>query len=111
MEWSMKRKSDTKKPTEDQLPDLSAGRLRKLMDRLEDRPELLAQVEAIVSLAANHSAEGPLRRAEEVETRVVEATRQLGRQTMEHWARQAQEQALADCRAEHPKARVKKKPR
>ena len=107
----MKRKSDPKKSTAGKIVSFSPERLRQLMDQLEERPELLAQVEAIVSLAANRSVAGPLQRADEVETRVVEATRQLGRRTMEHWAREAQEQALADCRAEHPKARVKKKPR
>jgi hypothetical protein len=108
----MNRKPDTKKAVEKEIPGaLSAGRLRKLMDRLEERPELLAQVEAIVSLAANDSVEGPLRRADEVETRVVEATRQLGRQTMEAWGQEAQERAVADCRAEHPQARIKKKAR
>ena len=112
MAVSMKRKIDTKNSAEAKVKgSLATGRLEKLMEQLEERPELLAPVEAIVSLAANASAAGPLRRADEVEARVIEATRQLGRQTLAHWAQEAQEQAVADCRAEHPTARIKKKAR
>lgn len=110
MEWSMKQKPDTNKQTEDQAAGLVVRqRLRKMMALLETRPELLEQLEAMVNLAANDTTEGPLRSAGEVERRVVETTRALGRQTIEQWAQKAQEQALADGQAEHPKARLKKK--
>ena len=47
--------------------------------------------------------------ADEVEARVVQATRKLGRQTIEHWAHEEQERALSQCRAAHPDAKLKKK--
>ena len=110
MSVGMKRKPDSKKPGEKSASGpSSARRLRKLMEQLEQRPGLLEQVEAIVGLAANDTAQGSLDRAEEVEAQVSAATRQLGRQTMAHWAQAAQEQAVAEYCAEHPKARVKKK--
>ena len=107
MNVSMKQKPDSQKPMGDQPQGpSSAQRVGKLMKQLEERPELLSQLEAIVSLAANDTVGGPLRSADEVETRVVEATRELGRRTMEHWAQEAQVRAIADCQVEHPKARV-----
>lgn len=112
MGWSMKQKPDTEKQNEDQAAGLLVRpRLRKMMALLETRPELFESLEALVNLAANDTAEGPLRSAEEVEKRVVETTRALGRETIKQWAQQAQERAVADCQAEHPRARVKKKAR
>lgn len=107
----MKPKTDTKKQPAPKAGGLSRRRAKKLLDQLQERPELLAQFEAILGLATDESPDGPLQSADEVETRVVEATRRLGRQTMEHWAQEAQARAVAECRQEHPQATVKKKAR
>ena len=117
MSVSMKQKNDTKKrPASKQTPSatpsgLSRRRAQKLLDQLQGRPELLAQMETLLGLITGESSSGAPPSADEVEARVVRATRKLGRQTIEHWAHEAQERAVNECRAEHPDAKLKKKAR
>jgi hypothetical protein len=104
------------KPTEKTRPAagpeaLSGPRLEKFMEELQSRPELFAQFESILGLASAGEGEGPWRTADEVEALLIEEVRKLGHQTMQQWAQGAQARAVADCRKEQPKARVKKKSR
>jgi hypothetical protein len=112
MNVSMKPKTDSNKRPQPK-PDsvISRRRLKTFIERLKQRPELLVQLEAIVDIAAGGDADAPFRTADEIESLVVDATRKLGNQTMRHWAQDAQQRAVEDCKKEHPKARVKKKTR
>jgi len=110
MDVSMKQKHDTGKvpqPTSNEA--ITRRRIKKLNARLRERPELLAQFESILAIAAETGPDGHFRTADEVEALVVEALRQLGQKTMQQWAREAQVRAVEDCRKEHPTARLKKK--
>ena len=117
MSVSMKTKNDTeKRPASKQTISKPAGglsrrRAKTLLDRLQERPELLTQVEELIDLIMGESESGAKPSADEVEARVVQVTRKLGRKTIEHWAHQAQERTLSECRAEHPDAKLKKKAR
>jgi hypothetical protein len=112
MSVSMKPKADTN-PKEKSAAAAEARaarrRLQKLMQQLQERPELLAHLEALLSVATGEASAGAMPTADEVETSVVEITRRLGRQTIVQWAQEAQARALAEYLQEHPAARVKKK--
>jgi hypothetical protein len=79
-----------KKPS--QPPTLNAAELQ-LIERLRKYPELFERVGSILGIAA--SAEGPIRKADEIEALLIEEMRRLGHATMEAWAAKA-EQTLAD---------------
>lgn len=90
-------------------PDRTDERTReqRLLEALRERPELLARFEAI--LALTDSAEGPLRRADEIEDLLVDEVRRLGSQAMHQWAQGAEERAAHDLAREQPRARLRKK--
>ena len=112
MDVSMKQKNDTKKQPELTLKEtIAKRRLRKFNEQLQARPEMLAQFESILGIAAQSDPDAPFRTADEVEALVVEAVRKLGHQTLTQWAHEAQARAVEDCKAEHPAARLKKKAR
>lgn len=108
----MKPKHDDKnlpQPTSNEA--ITRRRLKKFNDQLRERPELLAEFESILGIAADGGPDAPFRMADEVEALVVEAMRKLGHQTMTQWAQEAQVRAVEDCKQEHPGARLKKKAR
>jgi hypothetical protein len=107
----MKPKTDTKKqpPPPHSSRALSRRRLKAFMDLLKGKPELLEQFESILQIASDGQPDAPMRTADEVESRVIEATRKLGNSTMSQWALSAQVRAVERCKKEHPKARIKKK--
>ena len=112
MDVSMKQKNDIEKQPEPTLKEASAKRrLQKFNEQLQARPEMLAQFESILAIAAQSEPGTPFRTADEVEALVVEAVRKLGHQTLTQWAHEAQGRAVEDCKAEHPAARLKKKAR
>lgn len=112
MDVSMKKKHDRQKlPQAPSEESLRKQRMEKLNEQLRERPELLAQFESILDIATETGPDGHFRTADEVEALTIEALRQLGQQTMQHWAREAQVRAVEDCRKEHPTARIKKKAR
>lgn len=107
----MKPKHDDKnlpQPTSNEA--ITRRRLKKFNDQLRERPELLAEFESILGIAADGGPDAPFRMADEVEALVVEAMRKLGHQTMTQWAQEAQVRAVEDCKQEPPGARLKKKP-
>lgn len=107
----MKQKHDDQNVPQATSIALTRRRLRKFNDQLRERPELLAQFESILGIAADGGPDAPFRTADEVEALVIEALRKLGQQTMTQWAHEAQARAVADCKKEHPGARLKKKAR
>ena len=89
-------------------PTLNAAEVR-LIEQLRKHPELFERVRSILEISA--SAEGPLKKADEIEAVVIEEMRRLGHATMETWAGRA-EQSLADqLKEQDASARVRKKKR
>ena len=84
-----------------------AIRAKRLVEKLEDHPELLERFEAI--LALTESPEGQLRTADEVEELLVEEVRRLGNRTMTDWAKKAEQRAAEDLRQEALAVRLRKK--
>ena len=95
-----------KKPS--QPPALNAAELQ-LIEQLRKYPELFERVRSILEITA--SAEGPIRKADEIEALLIEEMRRLGHATMETWAGKA-EQTLADqLKQKDASASVRKKKR
>lgn len=89
-------------------PTLNDAELQ-LIDRLRKYPELFERVRSILEITA--SAEGPLKKADEIEALLIEEMRRLGHTTLESWASRA-EQTLADeLKQKDPSASVRKKKR
>lgn len=89
-------------------PTLNAAELR-LVEQLRNHPELFERVRSILEIAA--SAEGTIKKADEIEALLIEEMRRLGHATMETWAGQA-EQTLADeLKQKDASASVRKKKR
>ena len=81
----------------------------ELIEQLRKYPELFERVRSILEITA--SAEGPIRKADEIEALLIEEMRRLGHTTMETWAGKA-EQTLADeLKQKDVSARVRKKKR
>jgi len=87
---------------------LSAAELQ-LIEQLRKYPELFERVRSILEITA--SAEGPIRKADQIEALLIEEMRRLGHTTMETWAGKA-EQTLADeLKQKNASASVRKKKR
>jgi hypothetical protein len=96
------------KHKESDQPTVNAAELR-LIEQLRKHPELLERVRSILEITA--SAEGPLKKADEIEALLIEEMRRLGHTTMETWAGKA-EQTLADeLKRKDASASVRKKKR
>ena len=89
-------------------PTLNAAELQ-LIEQLRKYPELLERVRSILEITA--SAEGTIKKADEIEALLIEEMRRLGHATMETWAGKA-EQTLADeLKQKDASASVRKKKR
>ena len=82
---------------------------KELVERLRQRPEMMARVQEIMALASNE--DGPLKTADEVEELLIAAIRQLGNETMGQWASQAEERVSRELKEEDPTVRSRKKKR
>jgi hypothetical protein len=81
----------------------------QLIEQLRKRPELLERFRSILEIS--DSAEGPIKKADEIEALLIEEMRRLGNATMTSWASGA-EQTLAEQLAQkNPSASVRKKKR
>jgi len=74
----------------------------QLIERLREHPELMERFRSILEITA--SADGPLKRADEVEGLLIEEIRRLGNTTMGSWAargerRLAEQLQQKDCSA------------
>ena len=67
--------------------NLTAAELQ-LIEQLRERPELMERVRSILEISA--SAEGTVKRADEIEALLIEEVRHLGKATMESWASRAE---------------------
>jgi hypothetical protein len=89
-----------------QSPTLNAAELQ-LIEQLRRYPELFDRFRSLLEISA--SAEGPIKRADEIEALLIEAVRRLGQATLETWAGRA-EQTLADqLKQKDASASVRKK--
>ena len=81
----------------------------QLIEQLREHPDLLERFQTILQISS--SAEGPVKRADEVEGLLIEELRRLGNTTMGSWAARAQERLNHQFKEEHPSARARKKKR
>ena len=89
-------------------PTLNSTELQ-LIEQLRKHPELFERVRRILEITA--SAEGTIKKADEIEALLIEEMRRLGHATMETWAGKA-EQTLADeLKQKDASASVRKKKR
>jgi hypothetical protein len=81
----------------------------QLIEQLREHPDLRERFLRILQI--NSNAEGPIKRADEVEALLIEEMRRLGNTTMGSWAARAHERLGKQFKAEHPSARARKKKR
>ena len=83
-------------------------RTKRLVEELCKHPLLREQVEAILELVRSDD-EGPIRKADEVEERLVQEVRKLGKNAMQEWAQNAEQRSAAQLQRDWPTARCLKK--
>jgi len=82
---------------------------KRLLERLNARPQLKSRLEAILALAESES--GELRTADEIEELLITELRRLGNQTMDDWARGAHARVAAEMKQKDPSCYPGKKKR
>ena len=87
-------------------PTLNAAELR-LIEQLRQYPELFERVRSLLEIAA--SAEGPLKKADEIEALLIEEMRRLGHATLETWASRAEQTVAQELKQKDASATVRKK--
>jgi hypothetical protein len=75
---------------------------RALEERLAHRPELRARLHHLLDTLDQSVADGS--DAHATEERVIQELRQLGQELLGRWAHEAQAQAQAQVRTQHPQA-------
>lgn len=88
--------------------ELSTAELQ-LIKRLREHPELMERFQQILEITAN--AEGPIKRADEVEELLIEEMRRLGNLSMESWAEQVERTLAEQFKQKDSSAVVRKKKR
>jgi 5'-deoxynucleotidase YfbR-like HD superfamily hydrolase len=88
--------------------ELSPAEL-KLIDRLREHPELMERFQHILEISS--SAEGTVKKADEIEALLIEELRRLGNVTMEGWASGAEKSLTEQLKQRDPSATVRKKKR
>src|SRR2546428_28500 len=89
-------------------PELSAAELQ-LIEQLRKHPELMERFRTILEITA--SADGPLKRADEIEELLIEEMRRLGNATMESWASRAERTLGEQLKQKDASAGARKKKR
>ena len=79
----------------------------QLIERLRQHPNLAERVDSILEIAT--TAEGPLKRADDVEELLIEQLRRLGHATMESWASGAEQRLAEQLQQTDASAAVRKK--
>lgn len=82
---------------------------QQLIQQLREHPELMERFEHILGFIAN--AEGPVKRADEIEGLLIEELRRLGNLSMQSWAGRAENTLGEQLKQKEPLARVRKKKR
>lgn len=73
----------------------------RLLNKLEEHPDLLDRIESILDLASEDGP-GAVRSADEVESLLVEELRKLGNETLTNWAANAEEKVSGEYRSKNP---------
>lgn len=81
----------------------------QLIERLRQHPELAERIGSILEITA--TADGPLKRADDIEELLIEELRLLGNVTMESWASRAEQTLGEELQRRDPSAAVRKKKR
>src|SRR5437870_8926718 len=81
----------------------------KLLEQLRAHPELMERFQSILEISAN--ADGPVKRADEIEALLIEEMRRLGNATMESWASRAERTLAEQLKQKDSSAVVRKKKR
>jgi hypothetical protein len=89
-------------------PTLNAAELQ-LIEQLRKYPELFERVRSLLQITA--SAEGTIKKADEIEALLIEEMRRLGHATMETWAGKAEQTLGAELKQKDASASVRKKKR
>lgn len=89
-------------------PTLNAAELQ-LIEQLRKHPELFERVRSILEITA--SAEGTIKKADEVEALLIEEIRRLGHTTMETWAGKVEQTLGAELEQKDASASIRKKKR
>ena len=79
----------------------------RLIEQLRKRPELLERFRSILEIS--DSGEGPIKKADEIESLLIEEMRRLGNVTMTSWASGAEKALAEQLEQKDPSARVRKK--
>lgn len=89
-----------------QRAKLTEAELR-LIERLRQHPELAERFGSILEITA--TADGPLKRADEIEELLIEELRRLGNATMGSWASRAEQTLGGGLQQKDASAAVRKK--
>src|SRR6266571_4977761 len=81
----------------------------QLIEQLREHPELMERFRSILEITA--SADGPMKRADEVEGLLIEEMRRLGNTTMGSWAVSAEKRLGEQLEQKEASARARKKKR
>lgn len=81
----------------------------KLIEQLRTHPELFERVRSILEITA--SAEGTIKKADEIEALLIEEMRRLGQATLQTWAGKAEQTLGAELKQKDASASVRKKKR
>lgn len=81
----------------------------QLIKQLREHPELIERFQHILEITAN--ADGPIKRADEVERLLIEEMRRLGNLTMQSWAGRAEKTLAEQIKQKDSSAVVRKKKR
>ncbi len=82
------------------IPPFSSSRESKLLEQLRENPQLFERFESILALAREDNSTD-VRSADEVEFALIEQLRQLGNETLTHWAVSAEEKVSEKLKASH----------
>ena len=82
---------------------------RQLIEQLRKHPELFERVRRVLEIIA--SAEGPIKKADEVEALLIEEMRRLGQATMENWANRVEQTLAEQLKQKDASATLRKKKR
>ena len=82
---------------------------KQFLAALRQHPELRARFQSILELTQN--ADGPVKTADAVEGQLIEVLRQLGHESMNQWAAQAEQRVSTELQQQDATVRSRKKKR
>ena len=88
-------------------PGRLSAKESQLIEQLREHPDLMERFQTILQISSH--AEGPIKRADEVEALLIAEMRRLGNTTMGSWAARAAERLDKQFKEEHPSAGPRKK--